>query len=395
MRIERVEVWEVALPFRFSFGHALATRASTRNLVVAVHLAGGAVGYGEGVPRDYVTGETPAGALARVRDDYVPALVGFAIEPKDVAGGVSALRDDLHRGQEPPGAAWCAVETALLDAMGQALARPVSTFLGGVVRPVVKYSGVVPFGHGLGLLAMLGLCRVVKAESVKLKVGQGADTDVQTVRLARRMLGPGVDLRVDVNCGWTADETLRMAERLRPYRVRAYEQPVPADDLEGMKRLTTELPEDVIVDEALCSREDAERLIAERACNMFNVRVSKCGGPLTSLEIARLAQHAGLECQLGTQVGETGILTAAGRLVATVAPVPFRYLEGAGYRILLKHDLTREWLRVGRHGRASALDGPGIGVHVRRGRLTEMAVQRAVRDVGRSDTPGFASVAEA
>ena len=66
MRVARVEARLVQLPFRFSFGHALAARSSTTNLIVAVTLDDGAVGYGEGVPREYVTGETPESALARV-----------------------------------------------------------------------------------------------------------------------------------------------------------------------------------------------------------------------------------------------------------------------------------------------------------------------------------------
>ena len=380
MRLERLEAWEVELPFRFSFGHALATRASSQNLVVAARLAGGAVGYGEGVPRDYVTGETPESALARVRDEYGPALIGRELDTADVRASLGALGAQLHRGRAPAGAAWCAVETALLDALGQALRRPASDFLGGVARPIVAYSGVIPFGHGAGLLALLLLCRLYGLETVKLKVGQDPDADLRTVKTARRILGPGVELRVDVNCAWTADETLRMAERLRPFGIRAYEQPVPADDVAGLRRLTAELPEDVIVDESLCSLADAERLLAERACNLFNVRVSKCGGPLTALAISGLAQQAGVECQLGTQVGESGILTATGRLVATVAPTPFRYLEGSGYRILLRRDLTRENVKIGHRGRAPALAGPGLGVHVLGSRVAEMAQGHAALD---------------
>jgi muconate cycloisomerase len=132
----------------------------------------------------------------------------------------------------------------------------------------------------------------------------------------------------------------------------------------------------VIVDESLCSPADAERLAAERACNVFNVRVSKCGGPLAALAITRIAREAGLTCQLGAQVGESGILTAAGRLVATVADAPpFRYLEGSDNSFLLRHDLTYENLTVRPGGRAPALSAPGIGVRVNPARLERLARQ--------------------
>jgi L-Ala-D/L-Glu epimerase len=63
-QIARIEVLTAQLPFRFSFGHALATRRDSTNVYVRLTLDDGTVGYGEGVPREYVTGETVEGAVA-------------------------------------------------------------------------------------------------------------------------------------------------------------------------------------------------------------------------------------------------------------------------------------------------------------------------------------------
>ena len=119
-----------------------------------------------------------------------------------------------------------------------------------------------------------------------------------------------------------------MAAKLRPFGLNSYEQPVDADDIAGLTRLTADLPEDIVVDESLCSLDDARMLIERRACSVLNVRVSKCGGPLAALELVEMAKQSGLVCQLGAQVGESGILTAAGRLVATLADPGFRHHEG-------------------------------------------------------------------
>lgn len=396
MRVERLEAWEVLLPFRFRFGHALASRASSRNLIVAAHLAGGSVGYGEGVPREYVTGETCDSALARLRDEYGPSLIGRDLDASDVLGSLTSLRHELHRARTPPGASWCAVESALVDAIGKADGRSATDFFGGIGRQTVRYSGVVPFGNSMALTGILLFFRAYGFHEVKLKVGRGRDYDVATLRLARRIMGPKCDLRVDANCAWDADETLRIAERLRPFGVRSYEQPVPADDVEGLKRLTAELPEPIIVDESLWSVEHARRLAADHACNGFNVRVSKCGGPIGALEIVHVAQEAGLTCQLGAQIGESGILTAAGRLVATAALFPaFTYLEGSDNFLLLKQDLTHENLTVGPGGRGPALSGPGLGVHVRRDRLAKMALRRVTVGGERAGPSTTAALAEA
>jgi L-Ala-D/L-Glu epimerase len=376
--VERLAAHLVELPFRFRFGHALASRDRSVNLIVVVQLADGSVGYGEGVPREYVTGETPEGALAQVVDEYGPELFRRELPVRSVASGLRAVRDELHANRPTPGASWCAVETALLDALGRATSRSAADLLGGAVRQTVRYGGVAPFAGRAALAALLLGFRLYGFRDVKLKVGRGEAQDVATARLARRILGSHVDLRADANCAWSADTALAMAERLRPFGIESYEQPVSADDLAGLARLSAALPEDIVVDESLCSLADARQLVAARACSVLNVRVSKCGGPLAALEMVELARQAGMVCQLGAQVGESGILTAAGRLVATLAEPGFRYHEGADNLFLLRRDLIVENLTVRPGGRGDALTGPGLGVRVRQDALAQLSRRQAV-----------------
>ena len=380
LEVRRIVAHLVEIPFRFSFGHALASRSTSRNLVVRVELTDGTVGYGEGVPREYVTGETPDSALARVVEAYGPALCGRELPARDVARGLRAIRDELHDGRPDPGASWCAVETALLDAIGHATGYNAADLLGGGVRASVRYSGVVPFASGPALVGLLLFSRLYGFHDVKLKLGRSPAIDLQTVQLARQILGPEVALRADANCAWTADEALEMATRLRPFGVESYEQPVGADDLAGLVRLHRSLPEDIVVDESLRSLADARRIVAAGACSVLNVRVSKCGGPLAALEMVELADRAGIACQIGAQVGESGILTAAGRLVATVARPGFRHHEGSDNLFLLRRDLTVENVTVRPGGRGDALTGPGLGVRVRPDALHHLSRQHAVID---------------
>jgi L-alanine-DL-glutamate epimerase-like enolase superfamily enzyme len=117
----------------------------------------------------------------------------------------------------------------------------------------------------------------------------------------------------------------------------------------------------VVADESLCSLEDARTLIRERACDVFNVRISKCGGLVNAGRIDRLAREAGLACQLGAQVGEAGILSAAGRHYATRS-AGVRWCEGSYGKLLLEEDITDPDVTVGPGGMAPALEGVGIGV---------------------------------
>jgi muconate cycloisomerase len=373
-----VEVALAELPFRFSFGHALAERRSSTNVYVKVTLADGTTGFGEGVPRGYVTGETPEAAAETVAQRYAPALLGAAVgDPAGVAGVLDGVADATG-GDDPPGAAWCAVELAVLDAAGHRCGVPVSHWLGPVRAPVLTYDAVLPFS---GTAAVAGLATVVRAlgiTQVKLKVGRDLDDDLARLALLRRILGPAADLRVDANCAWTADEAVTAIERMRRYRISAVEQPVAAGDIDGLRHVTAACPETIAVDESLRTVAEASALVEAKACDAFNVRVSKCGGLRASRRIAEIAADAGLGVIVGAQVGESGLLSAAGRhLAACVAP---RYLEGSAGRLLLTEDITRERVLPGRGGRARPHTGAGLGVtvaeavlarHTQRARLVE------------------------
>jgi L-alanine-DL-glutamate epimerase-like enolase superfamily enzyme len=63
MRVRQLTVYVVRLPLKRPFTHATAARHDSENVFIRCELADGTTGWGDGVPRDYVTGETPAGCL--------------------------------------------------------------------------------------------------------------------------------------------------------------------------------------------------------------------------------------------------------------------------------------------------------------------------------------------
>ena len=383
--VESIEVLSAQLPFRFSFGHALAARRSSTNVYVKVTLSDGSTGFGEGVPREYVTGESTETALAALCDGYAPALLGRRVTDAESVTGL-LVDGAANAGGEAAGAAWCALELAVLDAAGHHLGTTVRHWLGELRRPVLEYDAVVPFTRPAVLGSLAVAIRLLGIRSVKLKVGRDLDEDVGRLRLLRRLLGSDADIRVDANCAWGVEEALRAIERLRPYRISLVEQPVSGDDLDGLRRLTAECPEDIAVDESLRTEDEARVLIDMRACDAFNIRVSKCGGLLSSVRIATRAADAGLKCIVGAQVGESGILSAAGRhLAACIAP---RHLEGSAGRLLLREDLVADRVIPGRGGRARVPSGAGLGVHVREDVLRRHA--RFSRVLSGRGAPGVA-----
>ncbi len=184
--------------------------------------------------------------------------------------------------------------------------------------------------------------------------------DVQRLGVIRRWAGRKIDIRLDANEAWTPAEAVERIRALEPFGISAVEQPLPHADADALRDVRRQIRTPIMLDESLCSRIDAERAADGEMCDLFNIRLSKCGGFIPSLRLAQFAKQRGLGCQLGCQVGETAVLSAAGRhFAASVAGL--RYLEGSYDRHLVHEALAMTDLTFGWGGWAAALPGPGLG----------------------------------
>lgn len=329
-------------------------------------------GYGEGIPRTFVTGETMPGSLTFLAETLAPAILN-----KEFSAPLELLQSltDLFRqtaGEQHPGA-FCALETALLDAAGRAWNLPLQDFLGPRKTGPMIYSAVIPMAAPEQLAHFFHLAKINEMGFVKLKVGNPDDLEV--LKMAREILGWEVDLRVDANCAWSEAEAIRRILEMRPYRLSAVEQPVAKDDFAGLQAVSAAVGLPIIADESLCHERDAQRLIDLQACAIFNIRLSKCGGPGAAARIRRMAAAAGVRCQLGCHVGETSILSAAGRHFASCGP-DLVYLEGSFSPFLFSREPVVPPLFFGPGGIAPSLTGSGLGIEVLDRTLADLAVWR-------------------
>src|SRR5262249_43494569 len=160
---------------------------------------------------------------------------------------------------------------------------------------------------------------------------------------------------------WPADQVVPRIRELEPYGISAVEQPLRHADVAALRDVRREVRTPIMLDESLCSEADARRAIEQQTCDLFNLRLSKSGGFIPSLRLAQLARQHGLGYQLGCQIGETALLSAAGRhFAASVRDL--RFLEGSYDRHLVREPLGQKDITFGWGGWAPALPGPGLGV---------------------------------
>jgi muconate cycloisomerase len=371
MRLVAATAYALRIPFIESFSHSATERRWSDSVVVRVRDESGVEGFGEGVPRPYVTGETVETMLDHLIRDLWPRVAGRELPPAGHLAGVAAFLPEASlAGTLAPNASRAALELAVLDCTLRGAGRS----LGDVLpprRPRVTYSGVITAGSVERAVQHARQMRAVGVRHVKVKVG--FDDDPVRVAAVRAALGPDVSLRLDANGAWTFTRAVEVLDAIAPLRIAAVEQPLPRSAVGEYARLRRATPVPLMADESLVTVADAEALIADKAVDFFNVRVSKCGGLARSLAIAALALGAGVSVQVGSQVGETAILSAAGRHLAAALP-EVAFVEGSFGTLLLTEDVSVESVRFGHRGEAPVLTGPGLGIRVVEERLRRRAV---------------------
>ncbi len=378
MRVVELEARHVRVALRRKVTHASHVRTETDNVVVRCKLSDGTTGYGEGVPRDYVTGETIDFALDLLkRSDLAKQL------NTDTENFVQAvhLAERIKLAASPEddrkilgNAARCAMELAVLDAFGRAFGEPLTRVTELVApelykfRDRVQYSGVIGNPRGWKKRLYPLVYRLAGFSQVKLKVGIEGQDDVKRTKIMRRWLGRKIDLRIDANEAWSPTEVTARIQELEPLGITSVEQPVRHEDVACLAAVRKQVKTPIMLDESLCGAVDAERAVQGGWCDLFNLRLSKCGGFIPSLRLAQFAKRHNLGYQLGCQVGETAILSAAGRHFAT-SVADIRYLEGSYDRHLVWESLAVEDLTFRRSGWAPALIGSGLGFKLDQARL--------------------------
>jgi L-Ala-D/L-Glu epimerase len=353
MQISRVTAHRIQIPFRKAFAHALHRRRTTEVVVLLIESDAGQVGVGEILPRPYLTGETIESVLVNELPALVSRWLGRMFEDHNTV--VEALQQELQLAGHALAtlAGW---ELAALDLAGKTFAFAAGDMVGRIIGSELPPGVVIDFSVTTPALEKhCMLLRLVGRRHIKVKAG--LPDDVRRLAIIQGVLGIEQPLRLDANAAWTADEAVGMLRQMHRFNIQSVEQPVPSSDPAGMRTVREKTGVAVVADESLCSLEDARLLIAEQAADIFNIRIAKCGGLLACLELVKLAKDAGLHCQLGSLVGETGILSEAAEIFSRRVE-GFEFLEGKHQnKRLLIQDVIEP---VPSHH--TAVDGLGITV---------------------------------
>jgi len=355
--IRRVEIEPIHRPLRGTFRTALREVSELRAHEVRLITADGLVGRGTTVATPQITGDTDASITAAVRGPLADAVrragslsdglraIHAALPP--AGGPVAPARGGVAPARADAPSARAAVDLALHDLARQVAGEDLASLLGNA--PAAVRSDMTVSVDRAEVMA----AKAVEAaddgfDTIKVKLAD-ASLDVARVRaVSRALAGRPVCLRLDANQAWTREQAVAVLDQLadlaggapdprparpsdEPIRITVVEQPVVAQDVEGLAFVRARSPFPILADEAVFTADDARRVADLAAADMVNLKLLKCGGLWPARDIVRVCAEAGLGLLIGCMMEPAEGTAVASALAAAGATGPHA------------HDLDAAW----------------------------------------------------
>ncbi|MEU2171532.1 mandelate racemase/muconate lactonizing enzyme family protein [Micromonospora chersina] len=378
LTIDAVETYAVALPTIRSFGVsggsvAVAGTPSIRVLVKVT--AGGVTGWGEATPIPAWTYETAESIVTTIDRYLAPAILGRPAW--DLDGVTTAFDRAINRGFTIGAPlAKCAVDVALHDLFGRALGVSVGVLWGQRRRETIQLGWIVSGQTAAEAADAVAEGRGLGYAAFKVKVGLHSEAEDAAVVRAVREAAPDAALWVDANQAYTVDGALRMARRLADLDVTAFEQPLPANDVAGQRRLRETSPIPVALDESLRHPSDLATFVKLNAVDVAIAKVQRSGGLTLSRRLCALAEDAGVRLMgSGLTDSDLGMAASLHLFAAYGIDTP---VDLNGRQFLTSSYATGATVEV-KDGVARVPSGPGLGVEVDESVVRELAVDVLAR----------------
>jgi L-alanine-DL-glutamate epimerase-like enolase superfamily enzyme len=302
MKITDIRFGMLRVPLKTPFKTALRTVDTIEDIIITVHTDSGHIGYGEAPATAVITGDTHGSIIEAIRKFISPRLIG-----EDIAN-LNRITHLIQTALEKNSSAKAAVEIAVYDLFGQLYKAPLYKMLGGG-DPVITTDITISVDY--------------IDKSLKIKVGKDIGVDIERVKAIYAAVEGRALLRLDANQGWTAKQAVYALQTLEDAGVRLelVEQPVKAQDLEGMKYVTERVHTPIMADESVFGPTEVIELIRMRAADIINIKLMKTGGLSNAIQIADICGMYEMECMIGCMVETSVSVSAAVHLAVAKANV--------------------------------------------------------------------------
>lgn len=356
LKIERVEVFGVAMPLVMEFKNAYLSKSVVKSAIVRITATGGAVGYGNIDPTPGYSKEGIEESLTMIQSKLAPAVMGM--DPTNVHRVMAKLESIATDFLD----AKATIEMACVDLSARVAGMPVHTYLGGAMKEHIMFNAWIGIQSPDDAAKETLGWQKQGFRSAKIKVGGDIKADRDRVKAVREAVGPEFNIRIDANAGYDADTSIELAKLMAPYNLQLFEQPVPADDIAGMARVrkaANAVGVPIMADESVLDHASLINIIRMDAADIVKVKVMKQGGFLNARRMIATAEGAGIRCVVGHGFG-LGVNTMAEIMMAATSLNVIDGLECVG-PLKTKDDVVTQKLDLSK-GSIALPGGPGLGV---------------------------------
>ena len=347
---------------------AMATMHSQAVVLVFITREDGIVGVGEATTIGGLAygDESPESIRVNLETYFAPVLL--ACDADDVPGTMRRIAGCIVGNRF----AKCAVETALLDGLGQAKGLSIGQMIGDPAVSRVEVAWTLASGEtGTDIAEGERVLEERLHRHFKLKIGKrGVAQDCAHVAAIARAFENRASVRVDVNQAWSRDQAIEGIALLEDAGACLVEQPLAKDDLHGMADLVDRFDIAIMPDEALTGPASARVVAEAKGGDAFAVKIAQSGGLTPAAKVIEIAQQNGLGIYGGTMLeGPVGTIASA-HLFGTVPKLEWgTELFGP---LLLTEDILQQPLEYGDFG-LKIPNGPGLGIALDNDKLRHFA----------------------
>lgn len=368
LKIDRVEVFDIAMPLKGTFKSAGVAKTAIKCVVVRLTASDGTIGISSIDPSSVAKSPNTGPELAAaIRDRLAPAIIGQ--DPTNINRMIERL-EPLTRTQPGAGAA---IELACVELTSRRLGVPIYTYLGGAVHTEVLFNGWIGELPPAEAAAEAQQWQKAGFKSAKIKVGSGIEADRDRIAAVREAVGNEMKLRIDANLQYDADTSLRLCALIKRYDLQLFEQPAAKDDLAGLARVRREGGIRVMADETISDHDSLIRVIKADCADYVKFGIKQAGGILRAQRMLATAEAAGLPVVLGHGFG-LDLSTMAEIMLAATSRNVLPGLECVG-PLKVTDTVATTRLDIS-SGTIPLPAGPGLGITLDESKLEKYSVAK-------------------
>lgn len=352
MKIQTATAWKEYFPLTKPYAIANETFDHVENIFVRLGTLDGVFGIGVASPAPDVTNESATDCQEALDRHLEPLLRG------QDARHVKALVRELNDNLASTPAAMAAVDMALHDLLAKIMDIPLVDLLG---RCHASLATSVTIGISSVQETLEEAADYLSQgfNILKIKLGNNLEEDIERLFRLREQIGRHVPVRVDINQGYSREDFAAFIQKTALLDLEFAEQPLQHDDLEGMFDYSASIRKKTAADESLHTVADAFKLAASpQPFGIFNIKLMKCGGIASGVQIADIARLAGIDVMWGCM--DESVVGISAALHAALASPATRYLDLDGH-LDLARDIAQGGFKIN-NGRLYVLDKPGLGI---------------------------------